>query len=234
MGNLVLLISLTILVFMSVYGYRKGLIRMAFSLLSTVLVLVLVSALTPMVSSFIAGTSVYDYIENNMQEYIEEYIEDNVGSTVSMGVSVQTEVIENMPIPETIKNTLIDNNTDSGYYEMEVDNFTSYLSRSLSKMLINAIVYIVLFIVIIIALRIAIHLLDLIAKLPVLNLLNKTMGTIFGLAEGVVILWIGCIVLTAFAHAAWAQSAFEEINNSAFLTLIYNTNIFSNAVTGIF
>lgn len=234
MDNIVLLITLTILVFMVVCGYRKGFVKMAFSLISIVLALVLVGALTPALSHAISGTTVYGYVQEKVEAYVSGHIGDTAGGAVSAGVSAQTETIRGLPLPSSVQEMLIENNTDKGYEEMAVDNFASYLSGALTKMIMSAAIYIILFVVIMIAVRVAINLLDLIAKIPGINFLNKTLGTAAGLVEGVVILWILCIILTAFSRTAWAQSAFKEINDSAFLTLIYNTNIFSGAVTGIF
>lgn len=236
MGNSVLLISFTILVFMAVCGYRKGFIRMAFSLVSIIIVLMIVNTLTPVVSQTISDTDIYEWANDKMDKYISNYIEDAAENTASVGVSAQTDLIKTLPLPTSVQETLIENNTDRIYQEMGVDNFLSYLSQAMTKMLINAIIYIILFVIIIIVVRVAINLLDIIAKLPVLNLLNKTMGTVFGLLEGLVILWIGCIILTAFSQTGWSwvEAALTEINDSAFLTLIYNSNMFGKVVTGIF
>lgn len=225
MDNIVLLITLVILVFMTIYGYRKGFVRMAFSLISIILVLMLAGIFAPIISRAISSTSVYEHVREQIEELVEEHIESAAGSTASLGVSAQTEIIESMPIPKLMQESLVKNNTDNIYEDMGVSTFTEYLSEAITMTLMNAIVYIVIFVIVMIAVRAAIKLLDLVAKLPGINFLNRTFGTVFGLAEGVIIIWIGCIVLTAFARTSWAQAAFTEINANAFLTFIYNTNL---------
>ena len=42
--------------------------------------------------------------------------------------------------------------------------------------------------------------------------------------QGLLFVWIGCLVVTAFGDKAWAQEAFRQINDNALLTFIYDNN----------
>lgn len=234
MSNIVLWIALVILVFMTVLGYIKGFVRMAFSMLSFVIVLFLVNTLTPAVTSALEETAFYESVEDGILEKVSESISSAVGDTSSMGVSAQTSFIESLPVPSSIQQLLIDNNTSEGYETIAADNFVSYLSGSITQVLLNAAIYVILFAVLMILMRVLIRLLNIVTKLPVIRFLNKTLGSIFGFAQGVLILWVCCIVLTAFGRTEWAQAAFTEINSSSFLSFIYEMNMLSGVVTGIF
>jgi hypothetical protein len=49
-------------------------------------------------------------------------------------------------------------------------------------------------------------------------------GLAVGAAQGLIIVWIGCLVITAFGDKAWAQEAFRQINDNKLLTFIYENN----------
>ena len=66
--------------------------------------------------------------------------------------------------------------------------------------------------------------LDMMSRIPVVNGLNKIGGFIFGLLNGVVYLWIACIIITIFSATAWGQYIFAQINDSVILSFIYNNN----------
>ena len=47
---------------------------------------------------------------------------------------------------------------------------------------------------------------------------------VIGLIEAVFVLWIACIIITAFSATSWGQQACDAIGNSVFLSLIYDNN----------
>ena len=53
-------------------------------------------------------------------------------------------------------------------------------------------------------------------------MLNKGGGAVIGLIEAVFVLWIACIIITAFSATSWGQQACDA--NSVFLSLIYDNN----------
>ena len=101
----------------------------------------------------------------------------------------------------------------------------------MSDLILKAITFFILIIIIYIIVRIVIFMLDFISKLPVINSINKTGGLVVGLVQGLLIVWIGCLILTAFSDKAWAQEAFAQINANPLLTFIYNNNLITFIIT---
>lgn len=227
MGNAILVGILAFLAIMTFVGYKRGLIKTVFSLLSMVIIIVLVTILTPTVRMVIKETPVYSTIRDNVQKFIDDNIAADLeeSAVAGLGASDQKKVIENLPLPQNIKDELVENNTEEGYGLLEVSNFKDYLIEYVTDTIINAIAFVVLFIVVAIAIKVAVSLLDIIAKLPVLNFFNKGGGAIFGLIEAMVIVWTLCIIITACGATEWGQKLFAEINDNVILSLIYNNNI---------
>jgi len=230
MGNMILAGVIIFLALLTIAGYKRGLVKTVFGIVSVVLVIVLVTLLTPTAKMLIRETPVYTYVKEKVSTFVEENvsIEDTI---VGIGAKEQKKLIEKLPISESMQQQLIADNTEDGYKKLEVDNFMDYLVEAVTENIINAIAFIILFMVILIAVKIAIGLLGIVAKLPVLNALNKSGGAVLGLAEGVIIIWIGCIVLSAFSTAPWAEEIFKEINNNVFLNLIYSNNLLSQFIS---
>lgn len=234
MGNAILIGIIVFLVAMTFAGYQRGLIKTIFSLLSMIIVLVLVTVLTPATEGIIKQTSMYSYIQDTVRDYVEESVNKQLGNNVIMGIGEgeQNKVIDNLPVPQNIKDSLTKNNTESGYKEFKVSNFVDYIVESITDTILNAISFIILFILITIAVRVAVYLLDIVAKLPVLSLFNHGGGAIAGFFEAMAIIWTLCIIITAFGATTWGREIFDIINNNILLSLIYNNNILEAVLFG--
>ncbi|MGN0384134.1 MAG: CvpA family protein [Eubacterium sp.] len=232
--NWILIISILVVALSAFEGYKRGFVKMAFSMVATILIIILTYALTPTVSDIIAETDIYTGIRSQIETYINEYIDDDSTNISQAGLSVQKTEINKLPIPKNLRNSLIENNTEAVYRELGVENFKAYIAESLTHMILNAITFFALFIILTALIRGLIALLDIISKLPIVNFFNRTLGTAFGLAQGIIILWIACLVLTAFGTTHWGKYALEQINNSQILSFVYNNNLLLKIVTSIF
>ncbi len=148
-------------------------------------------------------------------------------------VSEQVEFINKLPMPKAIRHTLVENNTKDVYKAMAVDNFKEYISNSISRIIINAASFLVIMVIILIGLALLCEALNIISKLPIINGLNKTAGLLAGLLQGIVVVWIGCIVLTVLGGTKLGQNMFEMINESTFLSIIYNNNLLLNFIINL-
>lgn len=236
MGNIILIGIIVFLAVMTFVGYQRGLVKTIFSFLSMLIILVVVTVLTPTAQIMLKETMAYSVIRDNVQVYIEENIGKDFGkgSAAGLGASEQKKVIESLPLPQNIKEELIHSNTEEGYQLLEVTNFTDYLVEYVTYMVINAIAFVLLFVVVAIAINVAVYLLDIITKLPVLNFFNRGGGAFIGFAQAMVIVWIACIILTAFGATGWGQNVLAEINNHVVLSLIYNYNLLEIIIRGFF
>ncbi len=100
-----------------------------------------------------------------------------------------------------------------------------YVSAYLANMIMTAIAYVVTFIIALIVLKIIFHFLHLVTRIPGLKQLNSVAGGILALVQGLIFLWILCLVLTAFSNTDWGIQMMGMIKESSFLSLIYNHNL---------
>lgn len=219
---------------MVIVGLKRGLVKMAFSFVSILVVLILVNVLMPSVKTLMSHTPVYTAINNSVEKYVEEHINKATENLTQTGVNAQKTIIDELPLPKKVKITLIENNNEESYAKTESNNFSEYIANSLSDMVMGAITFILLFLVILILIKILFHVLNLITKLPVIHTFNSIGGGILGLVEAIVIIWIACIVVTMFSTTAWGQAVCQAISKNELLSFIYDNNIIQKLITGIF
>lgn len=226
--NILALGVLIELIVFSILGYKKGLIKTIFSIFSIVIALVLTLIITPQVSIAIQkNDTITESISGKVEQvlHLDELSDHKVQEAVS---------IESLPLPKVIKESLLKNNTKEGQAVLGVSSFTDYLSHSVANMVINALSFVVVFITLLILLKVLCAVLDIISKLPVLKQINRLSGLVAGFVKGVLILWIASLILVLFSSSEIGKSCYKMINESEFLSYIYNNNLLVKYITNIF
>ncbi len=211
----------------ALYGRNRGFIKTVFTLFSTIIALSLTMWVSPMISK-----------EVQKNDKIMSFVTENISKVVktkekNKKVSEQINYIDKMSLPKAMKNTLIENNNTEMYTAMAVKSFQDYISASIARVVVNAAVFLIVMLIVFISMAILCEALNIISKLPLLNGLNKTAGLFAGLLQGIVIIWIGCIVLTVFSGTKLGQTMFAMINENLFLSIIYNNNLFLKFITNL-
>lgn len=234
MGNILLIGVGIFIILMIAIGLKRGMVKMAFSLVSVFVILILVNILTPSVKELLKSTPVYSEINRSIEEYVNDHVANATEDMTQTGVNAQKTIIEELPLPKGVKSSLIENNNQEGYKVMKVDSFSAYIAKSLSDLILSAVAFVVLFVVLSLLIRILMEVLNIVAKLPVINAFNTAGGAIIGLVEALVILWIACIIVTVFSATEWGQQVCKAIADNELLSLIYDSNPIQKLITEIF
>lgn len=234
MGDILLIGVGLFFVVMIIIGLKRGMVKMAFSLVSVFAILILVNILTPSVKHALKTTSVYSEINKSIESYVNDHVADATEEMTQTGVNAQKKIIGGLPLPKEVKKSLVQNNNQKSYNSMKVNSFSEYISEALSDMVLGALTFVILFIVITILIRILMNVLNLVAKLPVISTFNSAGGAIIGFAEAVIIIWIVCIVVTISSATEWGQMICKAISENEILSFIYDNNLIQKIITGIF
>lgn len=233
--NWLLIVVLAIIAVCMLIGYFKGFVKMLFSLCSIVLAIVLVSAVRPYVNEFLrTSTPLYNTVKNSADNMISEqfgYGEEM--ESIDSDVSAQVKAIEQMELPGILKNSLLENNNAEVYRMLAVSKFSDYVSGYIAYIAVNAVGFVFSFLFVMLILSVIFGVLDIMAKLPVIHGINKIAGCLLGLAEGLVIVWIGCILLTIFGSTDLGQETFRLISQDAILGFLYNNNLLLKGVISL-
>lgn len=136
----------------------------------------------------------------------------------------QIEEIEKAPIPRFLKDMLLENNNSTIYGELGVNSFPAYVASYISRMILNLLSFLVTFLLAIIIVKALMFAVNIIGELPVLGLFNHIAGGVLGLVLGLVIVWLGFLIITLAYTTAAGSACFEMVEKSSLLTFLYDCN----------
>ena len=209
-------------------GLYRGFIKKSVSAVSLIVTLVLVTYLTPQITTFIQEyTSLHESLQEKCSELFlsGEYDQDVKNDQVIM--------IENMDLPENIRQILLENNNSEAYDILEVTGFHDYVGACLANMIISALTYLLTFVIVWTVLRAILLALDVVAKLPLLRGINQLAGGVLGLVVGVVLVWIAFLLVTILCNGEIGREFFKLISENQFLLFLYSQNIILKIVLGL-
>lgn len=191
----------------------------------------LVWAVNPYVNTFVKEyTPVYDTIQDKCQTMVSEQI----GNKKTLDKEEQNQVMENMELPDLLKNALVENNTAETYRYLAVSTFTEYISDSLAVMAVNGISFLISFVLSAAVIKLLGFILNVLTKLPVINGINKIAGAAVGGIKCIIFIWIAFLVLTLLCNTTLGQQGMALIQQDAFLNFLYSQNVFVKVFMSVF
>lgn len=206
-------IAIVAIIGLSIFsGYKKGLIGVAFKILSFLVAIVL---------AFILSKPVGNYIIENTQ------FDDNIRNTIQETLSAKDiENIENSEesnMPEIITNYItkqVKEATEAAQNEVAV-----LVSVNLTQTIINAICFIVIFIVARIVLFFLKFLAEAIAEIPLIKQFNELGGVLYGVLKGFFMVYLFFAIVSLLVPIV-SMTEFLEIINSSFIgNMLYDNNL---------
>ncbi len=200
MGFIVDLIIIGIIVLSTFLAYKKGLVAQAIKLCAVIIAILVTLILYKPISNLIINTTSLDEtIQNAIYESaFQAAKEENQGELNEQGI---IEGVVLTKVQET--------------------------SRDISIKIINVGVMLILFYGTKFALKFVTAIADKVAKLPILNKINKAGGIVYGLIRGFVIVY-GCLLLISFAGKIDNKSfVHKSVEESTIGKLMYENNVFN-------
>ncbi len=186
-----------------------------------------------LLESYGYDSSVVDYLsDEQLDEYVQYYASEYLGDTESVAIDAgsESEIIESLPVPDFLKNLLLNNNNDSGYASLSVTSFQDYLTESVASLILNAVSFIIALILVQIVLRLLIAALNILSRFPVVNFVNRLAGLALGLLEALFFLWLFFLILTVMQMTDIGQTLMLMVEQSSLLTWLYESNLFLRIV----
>ena len=214
-----------------IMGFRKGFVTEIVSVFFMLISFLLVWAVNPYVNTFVKEyTPVYDTIQDKCQTLVSEQI----GNKKTLDKEEQSQVMENMELPDLLKNALVENNTAETYRYLAVSTFTEYISDSLAVMAVNGISSLISFVLSAAVIKLLGFILNVLTKLPVINGINKIAGAAVGGIKCIIFIWIAFLVLTLLCNTTLGQQGMALIQQDAFLNFLYSQNVFVKVFMSVF
>lgn len=176
--------------------YKKGLIKVAFGLLSFIIALAIAMLLYKPVSNFIINnTPLHDKIETQIETRLSSESKEETDNFVS------------------------------NYYSNIKNSSVSIIAYNMANTIINISSILIVFILSRIILFFLKFSTDLIAKLPLIKQFNHIGGFIYGLIAGFFIVYLIFTIITLLAPIIDINNIIKSINNSIVGNIMYNNNI---------
>lgn len=224
------IIILVIIAAMALIGFHRGFVKMIVGLMAMVIALIGTAFLAPVLSDYInEQTDFRQQIADEISTGLEEQIGEKLEQTT---MAAQQEAIDKLPLPDNVKEALLENNTADMYKELGVSSFSEYVSNYVATAGICAVSYFIVFLVLYIVLRVLFMLLNIVAHLPFLKGINKLAGALLGILQAIVYIWIFFAIATAAMNTSWGMSVMAMIADSKFLTFLYQYNPILAAILG--
>ena len=223
------IIALGVILGCGAYAWYKGFIQAALGFLPMLAALLGTRCISPYTGKFLRETAFFGSLADSIKAKmgLEQIISQSVMQT-------QTEIIEGMPLPHFLKETLLENNNPVIYQLLDVGALEDYIAGFLANICINALSVVLAFVLIYVAVAIVLHALHLFSQLPVLNFMNRFSGFVVGAAKGLLFVWIGCTVLTFFQCSASWQGLFAAMQTSHVAGFLYENNLLLGLILRIF
>lgn len=210
-------------------AWRKGLIHAVLGFLPMALALLGTRATSPYVAKFLRETFLFRQLSNAIQNTM------GLDTALQEGaMQTQTALIEAMPLPEFLRDALVENNNPVIYELLHAESLRDYIAGYLANVCINVLSVLVAFALIYAAARVVIHALHLFSKLPGLNFLNRFSGFLVGGVRGVVCVWLAGIVLTFFQCRGAFAGVFSAMEQTMLAGFLYENNILLRLILTIF
>ena len=220
--NWALMLVLLVLVCCAIYGYTKGFLRIVFSLVAWVIVLVFVSWATPHVSQWIQeNTTIYEKIEAACEESVrraaqgkmEEGAAEQYGEAGELGLD----------LPESVMAQIVSGASGAADTALAETGVYAGIAQSLAGFIVQGIAFVTVLIS---------ALLGIVSHIPILKGVNRFTGMLAGLMEGLLIVWIAFYIVALCSTGETGRVIVSYINQSAFLKELYENNILLSLGTG--
>lgn len=200
MAFIIDLIIVAIILLFTFLGYKRGLIKVAIKLCTFFIAIIVALVFYKPIANIVIE-------HTNIDEHIQTAITNRI---LPEGVSSNEEVELSTDLPSIIlKNS---------------ENTVQSIATSFSNTIIETACLLIIFVAVKIILKFVTVLADLIAKLPILKQFNTLGGTIYGVLEGLFIVFVGFAVVSLIVPLL-DISILEAINNSTIGSICYNNNV---------
>ena len=195
--NWVLLLVLLILGYNIIRGYRKGFLRIVYSLVSWVIVLTFVTVTTPYINTYLMEyTTLYEQIEKQCSEQIKKSVEEKQKSVQSENSLDNQELSQfGIMLPDSVVNDILDKTGNVAGEIMAQSGLYDEIAKQIAEFVVEGIAFLIALVVAWTIVHIIARMLRIVSRIPVLSGVNRTLGVFAGGIYGVILVWIGFYIV---------------------------------------
>lgn len=214
MAIIIDLILLALILLSTYLGYRKGLIGVAFKIVSFIIAIIITLILFKPVSNLLIE---HTQIDESIETFILEKFATS--STTEQGEMQQEE--SNLPsVVVHYINTMV-----KDAVETSKDAIIQSVSHELTINIIHILTMIAIFIITRVLLFFAKAVLQLVAELPIVKQCNEIGGIIYGILRGILVIYLVFAILSFLLPVINQTEILTIIHSSLLGSILYNNNL---------
>lgn len=223
------LIIIAAIALSAIAAYYKGFLYTTFQTLSTIIAIYLSYRWYQPINSILRKTVLYKWLQKIAMSNV-------TGIQSVMGLNDQTQLINHLqlPIPNGIKESLIQNNNSEIYKLLGVDNFSEYIGGYIANFYLSIIAFVIVWCVIKAILYIVGESIHLLSRLPIIRFADKWFGLVVGILKGVIGVWFGTIILAFLIAVPEFQTLSILLADSTIAKWFYENNIILDIINQLF
>ncbi len=230
--NWLLIIVILVLAGNIVWGFSRGFLRVIYSMLAWIAILVFVTWATPYVANVLTEkTNIDNRIESNLDEKLHELVigdtngqeEDREPDAQNPGQGKKNYRDLQMKLPDAVTNKLFDTNKiadqileGSGAYDVLAGRATDLVMRVIS--------FVLVLLITVISFHLLSVVLKVVEKLPLIGGINRLLGLFAGLVKGILIIWLAFAIIAMAGTTDIGIALISYIYESPLLIWAYENN----------
>lgn len=230
--NWLLIIVILVLAGNIVWGFSRGFLRVIYSMLAWIAILVFVTWATPYVANVLTEkTNIDNRIESNLDEKLHELVigdtngqkEDREPDAQNPGQGKKDYRDLQMKLPDAVINKLFDTNKiadqileGSGAYDVVAGRATDLAMRVIS--------FVLVLLIAVISFHLLSIVLKVVEKLPLIGGINRLLGLFAGLVKGILIIWLAFAIIAMAGTTDIGIALISYIYESPLLIWVYENN----------
>lgn len=230
--NWLLIIVILVLAGNIVWGFSKGFLRVIYSMLAWIAILVFVTWATPYVANVLTEkTNIDNRIETNLDEKLHELVigdtngqkEEREPDAQNPGQGKKNYRDLQMKLPDAVTNKLFDTNKiadqileGSGAYDVVAGRATDLVMRVIS--------FVLVLLIAVISFHLLSVVLKVVEKLPLIGGINRLLGLFAGLVKGILIIWLAFAIIAMAGTTDIGIALISYIYESPLLIWVYENN----------
>ena len=225
-----MILVIAILAGYTIAGYTKGFLKIVYSLISWILILVVVTVASPQIENYLKNnTGIYEKVVEHCEENIREKTlrqlekEEGKGVTTLTDNELLAKLMERLPAEAIEK--VMGEASDAADRFMEEQGVYSALAISAADLIMRGISFLLSLILGVIVSILIQKLLGFISKLPLIGFADSICGLAAGAISGLILVWVLLFLVALMSTTNFGSTVISYIYENDFLIWLYENNI---------
>ena len=225
--NIIDIVILVILGLSVIHGFYRGFVSTLLSVACCLLSIFLAFTFGPKVSEMVSGNPNITSTLATYTDAVARVGDYSLASTPAeqAGEDVIQKVLNSVSLPQSISALLENNLRSRSFFSSGLTTVNQYVSNTVVAAAINILSYIACFIAAYLVLSVIVSLIRHVFELPILKQLDWLAGGVFGLARGVLLLYVLFLILPVLSTII-PLDAFNDLLSQSSLAPIFQSDGF--------